>query len=255
MTTPTFSLIADRLSQEGDLPTRNQTAHKTTLISGSFLLRSGLRRILQGTPFSLVEECSAVAPAGLRHFGSEAALFIVDVNQPAARVLEAVRQIRQQCPKARIVALAEQFDLGFLRSGYEAGINGFCLAGSEPSVLIASLELVMLGETFIPSAVIHTAMMQSCQHREKFEGASSSPEASPPELRSGRLSNRESEILNCLRDGAPNKVIARQLDVTEATVKVHVKSILRKIGAANRTQAAMWANENLRRMDRPLLVK
>src|SRR3712207_9370821 len=108
MTTPTFSLIADRLSQDGNLPSRDQAAHKTALISGSFLLRSGLRRILQGTPFILVEECSVVAPAGLRHFGSEAALFIVDANQPASHVLEAARQIRQQCPKARIVALADR---------------------------------------------------------------------------------------------------------------------------------------------------
>jgi two-component system, NarL family, nitrate/nitrite response regulator NarL len=46
--------------------------------------------------------------------------------------------------------------------------------------------------------------------------------------------------------GEANKVIARKLEITEATIKVHVKSILRKIGAANRTQAAMWANENLR---------
>jgi two-component system nitrate/nitrite response regulator NarL len=52
-------------------------------------------------------------------------------------------------------------------------------------------------------------------------------------------------VLNCLRDGSPNKIIARKLDVTEATIKVHVKALLRKIGAANRTQAAMWAAEHL----------
>jgi two-component system nitrate/nitrite response regulator NarL len=51
--------------------------------------------------------------------------------------------------------------------------------------------------------------------------------------------------------GEPNKVIARKLEVTEATIKVHVKAILRKIGAANRTQAAMWANENLTRRPGP----
>jgi two-component system nitrate/nitrite response regulator NarL len=53
--------------------------------------------------------------------------------------------------------------------------------------------------------------------------------------------------------GEANKVIARKLEITEATIKVHVKSILRKIGAANRTQAAMWANENLSTADRPVL--
>ena len=59
------------------------------------------------------------------------------------------------------------------------------------------------------------------------------------------LSNREAEILHCLMQGAPNKIIARQLDVAEATVKVHVKAILRRISVANRTQAAMWAVEHL----------
>jgi two-component system, NarL family, nitrate/nitrite response regulator NarL len=55
------------------------------------------------------------------------------------------------------------------------------------------------------------------------------------------LSQRENEILNCLKDGSPNKVIARKLDVAEATVKVHIKSLLRKIEVGNRTQAAVWA--------------
>jgi two-component system, NarL family, nitrate/nitrite response regulator NarL len=60
-----------------------------------------------------------------------------------------------------------------------------------------------------------------------------------------KLSTRETQILNCLRQGAPNKAIARRLDVAEATVKVHIKAILRKIGVANRTQAAMWATTHL----------
>ncbi len=59
------------------------------------------------------------------------------------------------------------------------------------------------------------------------------------------LSPREAEILRSLMRGEPNKVIARKLDVTEATIKVHVKAILRKVGAANRTQAALWATEHL----------
>jgi len=61
------------------------------------------------------------------------------------------------------------------------------------------------------------------------------------DLRSHSLSSRECEILRCLMEGAPNKLIARQFGLTEATVKVHVKAILRKTGMKNRTQAAMWA--------------
>ena len=55
------------------------------------------------------------------------------------------------------------------------------------------------------------------------------------------LTHRETEILGCLTEGAPNKMIARQLGITEATVKIHVKSLIRKIGLQNRTQAALWA--------------
>ena len=58
-----------------------------------------------------------------------------------------------------------------------------------------------------------------------------------------KLSNRESEILHCLVDGSSNKAIARRLEITESTVKVHMKSLLRKINAANRTQAAIWGME------------
>ena len=60
-----------------------------------------------------------------------------------------------------------------------------------------------------------------------------------------KLSPRERAILQSIMSGDPNKVIARKLDVAEATVKVHVKAILRKIGAANRAQAAMWAAGHL----------
>lgn len=59
-----------------------------------------------------------------------------------------------------------------------------------------------------------------------------------------RLSEREAEILGCLMKGQPNKVIARSCDITEATVKVHMKSIMRKLQVENRTQAAIWAMEN-----------
>jgi two-component system nitrate/nitrite response regulator NarL len=67
----------------------------------------------------------------------------------------------------------------------------------------------------------------------------------PMAARNRHLSNRETEILCWLMEGATNKVIARKLNVTEATVKVHVKAILRKIGVGNRTQAAIWAADHL----------
>jgi two-component system, NarL family, nitrate/nitrite response regulator NarL len=161
-------------------------------------------------------------------------------------MLEIIGQMREHFPQARIVALADQFDLSFLRSGHEAGVNGFCLAASAPDVLIKSLELVMLGETVLPFEVLRTFVSGASQNQEHhLQGSMAEPK--PSDLNACKLSAREKEILGCLTQGEPNKVIARKLDITEATIKVHVKAILRKIGAANRTQAALWATQRLPR--------
>jgi two-component system nitrate/nitrite response regulator NarL len=157
-----------------------------------------------------------------------------------------IRQVREQSPQARIVALADQFDADFVRLGHEAGVNGFCLAASGRDVLIKWLELVMLGETVVPSGVLRAIMESASQDRDQ-PLQDTMAERRLSDLTTCRFSAREAEILDCLREGTPNKIIARKLDVTEATVKVHVKAILRKIGVTNRTQAAMWASRRLPR--------
>jgi two-component system nitrate/nitrite response regulator NarL len=239
MTVQTLTLVRDRSTQTGH-PTSNLVSSiPTALISDSLLLRSGLQHILQGTPFAL-------DPARRLHFAVEPALVIIEANQNTDRVLQAARQVREQFPAARIVALADQFDLGFVRVGHDAGVNGFCLTATSPGVLIRLLELVMLGETVMPSGVLRSIASGAALERDQLhQDNAAGPDLS--DLKACKLSARETEILSCLREGAPNKVIARELDITEATIKVHVKAILRKIGATNRTQAAMWASQRLPR--------
>jgi two-component system nitrate/nitrite response regulator NarL len=156
-----------------------------------------------------------------------------------------VRQAKERYPAARIVLLADHFDPGTVMQGREAGVNSFCLTGSSREVLITSLELVMLGESMLPGAAVRS-IIDSMALSPEPEAPSETPaelKVSHPGVRS--LSAREAEILTALMEGTPNKLIARQLHVTEATVKVHVKAVLRKIGVSNRTQAAMWAKGHL----------
>jgi two-component system nitrate/nitrite response regulator NarL len=160
-------------------------------------------------------------------------------------IIDTAKALKGQYPEARIAVIAEWFDLGFVKLARGAGIEGFCLSASDREVLIKSLELVMSGEAVLPTSVMTLLLdlalvTTELKSQDKTEAGL---EWSDPRLR--KLSTRESQILHCLTDGAPNKVIARKLDVAEATVKVHVKAILRKIGAANRTQAAMWATTHL----------
>ncbi|WP_425286916.1 response regulator transcription factor [Microvirga vignae] len=102
----------------------------------------------------------------------------------------------------------------------------------------------MLGGAVVPSGVLRSILDGRPQDRRP-PLHDHRAEPIPFDPKTCQLSAREAEVLSCLRQGVSNKVIARQLDVTEATIKVHVKTILRKIGASNRTQAAMWASQHL----------
>jgi two-component system nitrate/nitrite response regulator NarL len=168
------------------------------------------------------------------------ALFIIDKGSFASGAIDLVRRLKAHAPAARIVLLADAFDPSFVSTAWDAGAHGFCLSTHTRDVLVKSLELVMLGEVILPATIVlPIAGARTCHaHPQPDEDTL---EGNVTGLPHRRLSNREAEILTCLRDGAPNKVIARKLNLSEATVKVHVKTILKKIGACNRTQAAIWA--------------
>jgi two-component system, NarL family, nitrate/nitrite response regulator NarL len=217
----------------------------TALICDNSLLRSGLQHVLSGSPFALAEEGPATDSRLISGAVQEPGLIILAVSQLSSRTPEMVRQVKDRHPAARIVVLAEHFDPEFLRQGLDAGVNGFCLTSSSREVLITSLELVMLGESVLVGPVARS-VLDSMVLSPEPEPASKVPnEPNAPDPRVQRLSAREAEILSSLMEGAPNKIIARKLHVAEATVKVHIKAILRKIGVGNRTQAAMWAIDHL----------
>jgi len=244
MTAQTIPFVPSHSDRTAHQSQKLVSAIPTALISDSFLLHSGLKHILRDAPFAISEAVSVTGPKRLQYCASNTGLIIIEATQNTNRVLEIVRQVRERSPESRIVALADRFDLGFVRTAHEAGVNGFCLTASGPDVLIKSLELVMLGESVLPFEVFRSMMDGACQTQPPQENTA---EPKPSDLKECKLSAREAQILGCLREGAPNKIIARQFDVTEATVKVHVKAILRKIGVANRTQAAMWASQRLPR--------
>ena len=213
----------------------------TALICDNPLLRRGLQQMLSGTPFVIVE----VGPVTDSRLGSEVrrepSLVILAVGQPSSRTPEMIRQSKELHPVARTVVLADRLDLDLMTKAREAGGDGFCLTDSSPDVLVTSLELIMLGENLLPGAMVRSILNGMALNPEPESPGKVPHEPKVFDPRARRLSAREADILSSLMEGTPNKLIARKLHVTEATVKVHVKAILRKIGATNRTQAAMWA--------------
>ena len=225
-------------------PVKSQKT-ETILLCRNALISIGLKHLLEGTCFSVTGLASDEASFSDRYPNTAPDLFIIDGSDNPGHIIDTARTLKDRHPEARIALIADGFVLPFVRLARGAGVDGFCLSAGGREVLIKALELVMLGEAVLPTHLMALLLDMAPAGAElgTQDQVSIGLELSDPRLR--KLSTRESQILNCLTEGAPNKVIARKLDVAEATVKVHIKAILRKIGATNRTQAAMWATAHL----------
>ena len=127
----------------------------------------------------------------------------------------------------------EEADLG---AAIRAGAQGYLLKDIEPEDLVPALEAVLAGDSVVAQELVGT--MAELLRRDDAAG-----EARRPAAPFAELTPREREILECLGGGYSNKMIARALDISEGTVKLHVKAILRKLGIRSRVEAAVLAAE------------
>ena len=221
----------------------------TFLVGSSALLRTGLSLILSAADFRVVASAFCVddIPPDLltQH---QSVLLIIDASDDIKGAISQIQQFREKSRCGRAVVLAGHARLCDMASMFHAGVSACFVAGTDPDTFIKSVELVMLGETILPAAFVNSIHNNEhdCGHRPTTIEAGGSSESSTPAESYGasQLSGRERRILYYLSKGNTNKIIARTLDIAEATVKVHLKAILRKIGVRNRTQAAVWAMNN-----------
>jgi two-component system, NarL family, nitrate/nitrite response regulator NarL len=195
--------------------------YETILVQRNALLRDALARFFDNSPFRVVASFPYFDDQILRQ---KPDLLLVDLGG------DSLLRFREAWSEARVVALAERRDVGEATSAFHAGANAYLADVTSSEVLIKSLELVMAGAAIFPFETLAKVLRNNCTSRRAARGGITIP-----------LSPRQKTILGCLADGISNKDIARKLDTTEATVKVHMKEILRKLGVQNRTQAAMWA--------------
>jgi len=221
-------------------------ATPTLLVEPNTLLREGLRRILAETDYNPVA-LSASFDDALSGWDADASpfLMIMDGARDHDEACQQIRQLKDKHTSTRVLMLVDQYDLKQILSAFQAGADAYLVKSVSCEVLVKTLDLVMLGEVVFPSAVLELLREHVLQAdgAEEVQGTESS--SSCEQFQSKGLSVRETVILRCLMDGDSNKLIARKFDITEATVKVHVKAILRKIQAKNRTQAAIWAASHL----------
>ncbi|MBV9198473.1 MAG: response regulator transcription factor, partial [Alphaproteobacteria bacterium] len=155
-----------------------------------------------------------------------------------------VQLVRSRHPDANIGVVTDRYRLDELTLAFRAGANGYFVDVMTCDAFVKSLELMMMGHAVFPPAFL--AFVLDFESDDQLEEAASEGDGNEPDLIAAKdsispeLSPREKTILRCLIEGDSNKSIGRKMDIAEATVKVHIKAILRKIRVHNRTQAAIW---------------
>jgi DNA-binding NarL/FixJ family response regulator len=154
-------------------------------------------------------------------------------------------KIEPMAKRSKVVVLADHCEAPLVRSAICAGAVAFLPRSISADVLIRTLDLVLEGEIILPAALARAVLMGAQPDSERNANGGSDPSGSGSGERVSLLSAREIDILKRLVHGDSNKQIGRQLHISETTVKVHVKAIMRKIRVCNRTQAAIWGLDHL----------
>ena len=225
---------------------RRRQSYETVLIGKNVLIREGIAKILHAAHFRI--PVSASSPEELPNslqaekLKAEKLMFlIVQTGEGFDLALAHIGFVKDNYPDARIAIVSDNYRPSDLASAFRAGANGYFVNVNSCDAFIKSVELVTMGETVFPPAFLSFAL-DANREREAAEPIEceqailgAAEDAILPQL-----SPRETAILSCLIEGNSNKCIARRINIAEATVKVHVKAILRKIRVQNRTQAAIW---------------
>lgn len=204
------------------------------LISSSDISREGLSSILRTEGFTIVGSYQDYTSLRIEDGCNEVVVIVDELH--AGDLPHVIEQIKAGLPCAIVVILAERFDLNIMIDCFNAGAQSYIIKSMKSEPMIAALRLAAVGERVLPPDLVDLF--------DRRANNSHGPMELETEIAEAKLSQRESDVLRCLMAGYPNKVIARMLEVCEATVKVHVKAILRKLKVSNRTQAAIWASSH-----------
>jgi DNA-binding NarL/FixJ family response regulator len=188
------------------------------------LVRDALARTIQLIdPQAEIAQAANYAEVEAR-LGSAPDLLLIDLNMPGMQGVEGIRRLRKSFPDQTIVVASGEQEPAIIRSVLSTGVAGFLPKAETPELLMQAIRLILAGGTFVPSSAL-TDNLANTPQRANANG----------------LTARQMDVLQLLMRGEPNKVIARQLGLTEGTVKIHIAAILRALQTRNRTEAVVVA--------------
>jgi DNA-binding NarL/FixJ family response regulator len=156
-------------------------------------------------------------------------LLLMDLHMPGARGIDGVREVRARAPHVPLAVVSAEDDPAAIRALLALGVSGFIPKTDSPAVITSAVRLILAGGVYVPPQLVTGARLDAA-----VNGASPSG-----------LTARQMEVVRLLARGLSNKAIARELGVSEGTVKVHLLAVFRVLDVRNRTAAVLEAQRFL----------
>ena len=210
--------------------TADEGPARVVVIDDHPLFRKGVADLIAMTPSLRLVGEAADGESGTQVVGAtHPDLILLDLNMKGLDGIETLRRLRELDPEVRVVMLTVSDNEEDVLAALRAGADGYLLKDMEPEEILAGLARVTRGRLVLSDRLVDLIARAL---RE---------EPRPARVSEAGLTPREEEILGLLERGCSNKLIARELDLSVGTVKVHVKHILKKLGLKTRVEAAVWA--------------
>jgi DNA-binding NarL/FixJ family response regulator len=220
-------------------------AFVTVLVEPNALFREGLSRILRAARFRIVSYAALIDHSPLDMLADhENVLLIIGSGHDADAAAKQIALFKERHNTGRVAVVADCYRPSDVLSAFRAGANAYFVQATSGDAFVKALSLVMLGQTFVPAEALPLFLDHEDKAIKPFRMEETGAATIIERAGAPHLSTQEKRILHYLIGGDSNKIIARKIDIAEATVKVHITAILRKIQVHNRTQAAIWAMHN-----------
>ncbi len=192
------------------------------------VVREGLKALILTEPgLEVIGEAADGEEAAFKARILKPDVILMDLVMPRKDGIEAIIEIKREDPETRILVLTSFAEDKKILSAIEAGALGYLLKDASPQELVRAIREVYRGESALHPSAARKLI-------DRLRGPSGSPQEEP-------LTEREIEVLRLIAKGLPNQHIAKELSISERTVRTHVSNILRKLHLPNRTQAALYA--------------
>jgi two-component system nitrate/nitrite response regulator NarL len=203
---------------------------RVLLVDNHPLFRRGVAQLIASQPdFEVVGEAMSAEEGVVLATSLKPDLVLMDLNMPGSSGLDALKQIKESGVDTQVIMLTvSDAEQDFIKA-VRAGAEGYLLKDSEPEEILEKLRQAARGESVFTESLMNI-LLEAMRDDNR----------APPADDVG-LTARERQILRLIATGRSNKKIARELNISDGTVKVHVKNLLRKLNLQSRLEAAIWA--------------